>query len=332
MSITTVKIRGVKRFRYEFSRIVDGQRHRFTKVLPLGTDQKEADRYDARETARRYAIASGDAPKQSITIAQCVLYYQEDRKDLPHSQIREMATVADPKRNGFGELPIEAIGGWSSKYHSTTKANGTPLAAATIRNRLAYVAAAINHCREKRQIGVKENWAALIQYPPVNNIRTTTVDYSYDLPALLGACDHKEVRDPDEMRALIMFCLYTGMRWISEVLHLKIKGTTLLVEDTKNGKPHSMPIHPALIPWLGYLPFDSMHPREYFRQWQCVRKAAGLNEVTMHDLRRSFASYLVSNGVDPKMVMQAMNQSAAAAARYQWMSTAAKQTAVLALP
>jgi len=55
-------------------------------------------------------------------------------------------------------------------------------------------------------------------------------------------------------------------------------------------------------------------------------------EVTMHDLRRSFASYLVSNGIDPKMVMQAMNQPAAAASRYQWMNNATKQAAVLALP
>jgi integrase len=200
------------------------------------------------------------------------------------------------------------------------------------------VRAAVNYCRKSstHRIGVKEHWAGLMKFPVVKNIRTRVIDYSDDLPKLLEACDHQKVKNPDEMRALILFCLYTGMRWRSEVLRLTtdIKNGRFMLNGkyTKNHLPLSIKMHPKLEQHKQFLPFDSMAWRDYYRQFRIIANSCGMRDLTMHDLRRSFASHLISSGQDSVAVMQAMNQSAVSARRYQWMSSAAKDRAILSLP
>lgn len=77
---------------------------------------------------------------------------------------------------------------------------------------------------------------------------------------------------------------------------------------TKLGRPRYVPISSGVINLLANVPHDEKVPyvfpnpdtgkpyREVFKSWDTARKRAGLAEVRMHDLRHSFASFLVNAG------------------------------------
>lgn len=77
---------------------------------------------------------------------------------------------------------------------------------------------------------------------------------------------------------------------------------------TKLGRPRYVPISSGVLNLLANVPHDEKIPyvfpnpetgkpyREIFKSWDTARKRAGLAEVRMHDLRHSFASFLVNAG------------------------------------
>ena len=77
---------------------------------------------------------------------------------------------------------------------------------------------------------------------------------------------------------------------------------------TKQGKPHKLPLTNDLREFLQALPSrgnsDYLFPnartgkpyKSIFYSWDTARKAAGMPELRIHDLRHSFASFLVNSG------------------------------------
>jgi integrase len=77
---------------------------------------------------------------------------------------------------------------------------------------------------------------------------------------------------------------------------------------TKLGRPRYVPLSNGAISLLASVPHDEAVPyvfanpdtgkpySEVFKSWDTARKRAGLPEVRMHDLRHSFASFLVNAG------------------------------------
>jgi integrase len=115
----------------------------------------------------------------------------------------------------------------------------------------------------------------------------------------------------DENRAAaqaIMLLLLTGARR-SEITqakweHVDWTKRALVIPVSKSGRPRAIALNTAALALLKSIPCDTasscIFPTRLgglFYPWNRIRCRAGLNDVRLHDLRHSFASFLVNQGV-----------------------------------
>ena len=165
-----------------------------------------------------------------------------------------------------------------------------------------------NLARKWRVPGVSENpTAGLSLAPDVNRERFLTIEEAQRLIASIEQ-DENEVA-----RKAIMLLLLTGARR-NEVTQAKWEQIdwarkTLLVPLSKSGKPRAVALNaPALDVLRSIKPEDGCSyifpapttsrpsPSLYF-PWHRIRVRAGLPDLRLHDLRHSFASFLVNKGI-----------------------------------
>ena len=149
--------------------------------------------------------------------------------------------------------------------------------------------------------------AGLSTAPRVHRQRFLTAD---ETKRLIAAIDEDENRGAAQAIKLL---LLTGGRR-NEITHAKWEHVdwqrrTLLVPVSKSGKPRTIALNSAAIALLQSVPRvqDSEHifPSPFsghpfaslFWPWNRIRRRAGLADVRLHDLRHSFASFLVNQGV-----------------------------------
>ena len=111
---------------------------------------------------------------------------------------------------------------------------------------------------------------------------------------------------------VVRLLLYTGARK-SEVLHatwdnVDLTRRVLTVPVSKSGRPRYIALSEAAvellnslpreedIPWVFFNPKTRKPPVSLFWAWNTMRKNVGLADVRLHDLRHSFASFLVNSG------------------------------------
>jgi integrase len=130
--------------------------------------------------------------------------------------------------------------------------------------------------------------------------------------------------------AALRLLLFTGCR-LREVLHLQwahvdIERGLLFLRDSKTGPKTVVLNAPALVvlsalPRLGsyVIPGDDPgRPRaDLKRPWQAVAKRAGLDEVRLHDLRHTYASFGAAGGLGLPIIGKLLGHTqAATTARY----------------
>lgn len=130
----------------------------------------------------------------------------------------------------------------------------------------------------------------------------------------------------------ILLLLYTGARK-SEILsarweHVDLERCLLTVPLSKSGKTRHIPLSDDAVKifrgiqrceheaWVFPGSGHTGHLQSVFRHWDSLRKRLGLSDVRLHDLRHSFASFLVNAGCslyevqrclghyDPKVTMR----------------------------
>jgi integrase len=130
-----------------------------------------------------------------------------------------------------------------------------------------------------------------------------------ELARLLDALANAKDR---QAAALFSMCLLTGCR-VGEALSarwdqfdLEVGRWTKPASTTKQKKLHVVPLSAQAIELLGTLEVrgEMLFPgrREYQKVWKAICNAAGITGLRVHDLRHSYASALVSDGVSLPIV------------------------------
>lgn len=297
------------RWCYEFDRYIRGERVRTRQLLPKGWTRAQAEVFDQKETARRYAIATG-IEKQEFTIDQAVArYLTEHAPGLKH--YRNLLTEFRALRPWFDGRQIDALHEVCAKYLAEHRAT---LAPATLRNRIAYLRAACRWAWRHHGMGGAADPGARVVTPAVANARQVYLDRRQMLE-LAHACEHRPTR------AMIRVAWYSGMR-LGEIERCRpdwAAGVAILA-DTKNAEPRHVPIHPRIAVCLHRVTWPS---RYVFGYWfRKARAAVGLDHLHAHDLRHSAASELIRVGVDLYTVGAILgHKSAASTKRYAHLGT-----------
>lgn len=176
---------------------------------------------------------------------------------------------------------------------------------------------------ERRRESDTRNPCAGIELRPETR-RQVRLELS-ELPRLEAAID-AEADDPF-IRAYFRFVLATGCRR-SEALKLrwsdvmlpegKRAGATVTFRGTKGGTDHTIPLSAYAAAQLAALPRYAGNPNVFVsrqhgkpllepsKAWQRIRKAAGLEHLRIHDLRRTFGSWLGDAGFTSKQIGAAL--------------------------
>ena len=127
------------------------------------------------------------------------------------------------------------------------------------------------------------------------------------------------------VRGAFFIALLTGARR-SEVLGMQWADLDLVqglwrIPDTKAGRPHTLPLPRLVVDELVKLPRLEGNPfvfcgrwgrknlNNVSKPWRRIRKEAGLNDVRIHDLRRTLGSWLVAAGASLPLIGKALNHS-----------------------
>lgn len=302
-----------KRWRFEFDRHIQGRRHRYSRLLPAGWSQAQADAFDRSESARLYALAAGITEADPLIESAVSLYLTDKTHLKSYKSAAEHLAAILPHYLGrpMSELPAVARAVCTD-----------PVAPATNRNRLALLKAACRWAWKQHSLTPTDPTGQM-QLPPVRNERHVYATRR-EMLALARAADRHDVR------VMIRAAFYTGMR-LSELQRVEVDGQTLRLSDTKNGDRRAIPAHKRLFSLLRHLPLAA--PKITLqRGFERARVRAGLPHIRIHDLRHSAASEMVNAGVDLYVVGAVLgHKDARSTRRYAHLTGATLADAVGAI-
>lgn len=274
--------RSRKRWRFEFDRVLGGQRRRITKLLPKDWDRAKAQAYAHEHDGHLYALATG-AVKRRPLISEAVLLYLRER--APHLKNRSLARELALCASAIAGKHMDELGDVARKYASE---NATTLRPGTIRNRMSYLRAACRYAWKHHKLGAHDPGEAM-SLPPANNERQIYLSRREVIRAA------RLIRNPGA-RAMVLVAFYSGMR-LDECFRANPMPGGWMLTDTKNGAPRLIPIHRRVL-YLSRSWPPAVATRTVQKRFSAAAKAIGRPEATFHSLRHSAASALVNAGVD----------------------------------
>ena len=284
-----------------------GRQRQFKLGPPAVLSVEQARRAGRSALAEALLGADPQARRQELRSIPTLHQLVRDRY-LPHAQASKRSWDTDETllrihilpalgRLTLGEVTGERIAGLINDMRAKGYAGGTTNRVLVL---LRYV---FNLARKWNMPGASVNpTAGLTTAPEVQRQRFLSPDETQRLIASINA-------DENQIAAkAIMLLLLTGARR-REVTRARWEDVdwekrTLLVPVSKSGKPRTIALNAAAIGLLRSMPTDSTSPFVFPTQltglycpWNRIRRRAGLADVRLHDLRHSFASFLVNQGV-----------------------------------
>ena len=293
MPIETITKNGKRRYRWTFERVIEDQRIRKTKLLPSGISSRQADELGRKLDAETYAVAVG-IKKVVVTIGECVRAHVDDKG----SEWKDLKTRLQALNKYAAEYEsqdaMEGLYDWSVQFagymRSSVDRAGNPKNPAsnkTISNIIGYIRAAIKHAHRVGKIPHDETGKMVV--PKFNNERHVYKGRR-EMLQIARACTHRETR------AAIRVAFYSGMR-LREILRAKVTRGGFSLDDSKNGRPRIVPIHPRIAVITRRVKF-TVPAHKVQDEWEKARARAGHPEVRFHDLRHSAASEMINAGID----------------------------------
>lgn len=269
------------RWRFEFDRRIGGQRVRRRVYLPGEWTREQAEAYARAQGAALFAIASGVAKPRHRIDEAVTRYLRERCRELKSGAgvARELEQMRDWWTGRFIDELHVVTSEYAEDQHGA-------LAAATIKNRIAYLRAACRYAWRKHGMADSDPGARVVS-PSVRNARDVTIT-RLQMVKLARACRHPGVR------AMIRIGYWTGMRW-GEIVAAKRAGDRFILPDTKGGTPRIVPALP-IIRTAMRIPMPRRSEFDYY--WPEARTAVGLEHVRFHDIRHTAGSDMVNAGED----------------------------------
>lgn len=199
----------------------------------------------------------------------------------------------------------------------------------------------------RAMINKAKAWELFFGVNPVNNKQFLKVENrrlryleKEEISRLLGCCD-------GYVKDIVEFAINTGMRQ-GEIFHLKwhdinYNNGLIYLLKTKNGEKREIPMNESVknilfrvkknpdSPYV-FCSFDGRPFDNIKRSFKSVLRKAGISDFRFHDLRHTFASQLIMNGVDLLTVKELLgHKSIEMTLRYSHLSCNHKKQAVRAL-
>lgn len=317
MPISRDKSRGT--YVFEFDRIVNGGRIRIRKRLPKAWTSAQADEFERKESARIYAAANGVGSEDRL-ITDAIALYVAERAPLL-KQGKNAAREIHQIHWAFNGKPISALAEVCRAVvqKSGKSRYGKDMAPATIRARIRYLVAACRYAWKYHGFGTIDPGARVIT-PQVRNERRVYIDRREMLKIARKIKNRK-------VRRVIRIAFYSGMR-LGEILSARVEGGRWHLDDTKNGEPRIVPIHPRV--WTA-AHNTSRKPakitvQSYFKE---AARALGHKDLHFHDLRHSAASEMINNDIDLYTVGAVLgHRDQRSTARYSHLATRSLDLAI----
>lgn len=286
---------------------VNGERYRHTTET---SDKRKAQRiFDKLKAEIADRKFFEHLPAEDYTYRELIIKYLEEYSAVckkPKSHIRDRS-LAQHLVKFFGDFPILDIRPPDINDYKSQRRQQRA-SARTINYELSLLSHSFNIAIRDWE-WLKENPVSKVTREKVRNQleRWLSVEEEQRLLSVAVAW----------LRPIIKFAINTGLRE-SEILDLKwsqidLCRKTLTISEQKNGGIDTLPLNGTVVRLLEerakspHTPQDFVFPssagtrilhRNLFRAFDTARKKAGLEDVRFHDLRHTFASRLVQNGVD----------------------------------
>ena len=273
---------------------------------------------EAQKIAKRWraeVIMGGDpaadkAEKKAILtydkLADQHLDYAKSYQKVPGNTDAIMRVHLRPKwgKTRLDEITTQDVAKWLAELR------GKGLAPATVEKIRITFNRSFELALKWGVAGVKANVVRGIPRPKFSNARTRYLT-SAEAGKLLTATTKS--RNP-QLRNIVGLLLLTGSRR-SELLQAKWADVDLerkvwLIPTSKTGRAREVPLSQAAIdiieklprlkdcPWLLPNPKTKEPFTDIKNPWDTARKAAGLGNLHLHDLRHSAASFMINAGID----------------------------------
>lgn len=291
----------------------DRGRERQYKIGPAEILTLDQARRKARQVVAEALLGADPQQKrrEMRAVPQFNTFVQE--RYLPYVQTYKRSWQTDetvlrihilPKLGGLAldEIKTDAISDLINGMHAEGYASGTI-------NRIIVILRYIYNLARKWKVpGGAENPAAGLSAGP--DVQRNRFLSELEAEALVRSINIDE--NQTAARAIMLLLLTGGRR--NEITFAKWdyvdwKNKTLLVPKSKSGRPRVIALNQSAIalltatpriegnPFIFPSPISGRPSASLHFPWDRIRKRAGLTDVRLHDLRHSFASFLVNRGV-----------------------------------
>jgi len=330
-----------KRGRYYYMDVYhDGRRIRVS--LKTGNRREAQRRYDELRLALIRNELLGVKPKKAVRFKEAVKEYLEFSRNRKTESTydRDLYRIKTILA-AFGERLANRITPQDIDIYINRRAD--KVRPATVNREIAVL---------KAMFRKFEEWG-YVERNPMKNIKFLDEPLGrvrYLLPHELDRFLKELEEFPQYFRAIVKMALFMGMRR-GEILSLEVSdidfnNALVFLRNTKNNRLRVIPLSPEVYKELiemgihrrkrGYVFLNprTQEPYRYIkRQWKLLLKRAGIADFRFHDLRHTFASYLVMENVDLRTVQELLgHQSLIVTQRYANLSRAQLIDAINKLP
>ena len=282
--------------------------------------QKAAQKMKGRIALGEDPLAERQAKRTIPTLAEYSERYLDFAKGAKKSWETDLSFLRNHILPVWGNRHLDEIKPAEvAEYHQAMKAQGYALA--TCNRVVILLRYMFNLARRWSVPGAEQNPTRGVKLVEPHNGRERylTAEETQRLYAALDQSENKHLKHIVTL-LLLLGCRKGELlksRWEEFDLGRKV----WRIPMSKSGKPRYVPLGTAALelleqiprqatcPWLFANPRTGKPYNSFFHSWDAARKRAGLDDLRIHDVRHSFASFAVNSGVSIYEVSQLLGHS-----------------------